>query len=198
VRWISVQEFSKRLQIDEEYASQVAKLALQIFDGLVQKVFPKLEKEERSAWRELLHAATVLHEAGKFLSYSRYHRHSAYIIANSSLMGFTQNEKMLMGLIARFHRKGIATNKSDELGSISQRALSRINFLAGILRLATALNRTRQNRVKNVAMNWKDNRVEFVIRHQGSEVPEVEMHMASRETAALKKVFNLDVTFKLD
>lgn len=198
VRWISVKDFCKRVQIDEEYAEHVAKLALQLYDGLVPKVFPKLDKEDRSTWRELLHAATMLHEAGKFLSFSRYHRHSAYIIANSSLMGFTQNEKMLMGLIARFHRKGIATNKTDDLENIPQRALARINFLAGILRFATALNRTRQNRVKSVAMNWKDNRIEFVIRHHGNEIPEVEMHMASREINILKKVFNLDVTIRLD
>ena len=58
------------------------------------------------AERELLWAACLLHDIGVAVNYDDHHRHSHYLTLNAGLPGFTPRELILIGLIARYHRKG--------------------------------------------------------------------------------------------
>ncbi len=198
VRWKSVESFARRLQIDEDFASHVSMLALCIFDGIAERCFPKLDAEKRLEMREILHATAYLHEVGKFLSYSRYHRHSYYLIANSSLLGFTQDEKQLMGFIARYHRKGAFSANSDDAALVSPRMFGPIAVLSGVLRLAAIANRARQKKISDIKVVYRGEQIEFVLRHKSQEIPEVEFHMATKEINPLQKSLGLDVSISLE
>lgn len=198
IRWGAIHDYMRRLQLDETYSQHVADLALQIFDQTTERSFPKENRAARAAAREILRGAALLHEVGRFLSYSRYHRHSQYVIANSSLLGFTQNEKFLMSMVARFHRKAIPVSGADDMGQLPSKDLHKIQVLSGCLRLAAALNRTRQGRVKQIVCNVDKDTAEIVVRHDINEYPEVEMHMVQRERGAVEKTIGLKIFFRTE
>ena len=201
VRWTGIRDFMGRLQLDESYAQHVAQLALWIFDGTYSLVAKKSEKADGSSRltaRELLKGAALLHEVGRFLSYSRYHRHSAYLIANSSLLGFTQNEKHFMGMIARFHRKGVPTAGSEGMEVLSTKDIERLQILAACLRMAVAMNRTRQGRVKSLLFRADKDVLDIVMQHEMGDYPEVEMHMVHRERSVLEKAFGFRLAFRTE
>ena len=68
--------------------------------------------------RELLWAACLLHDIGMAIDYDDHHRHSHYLILNAGLPGFTPRELILIGLIARYHRKG--EPDASELGDLAE------------------------------------------------------------------------------
>jgi len=105
VRHQSVFELGKRAGIDEKQARAVTDLAMQLFNQLVPRIYSNLIRSEFVFMRDLLYAASWLHEVGRFVGISGYHRHSQYLIEHTRLMGFTQDERLLISLVVRYHRK---------------------------------------------------------------------------------------------
>ena len=83
----SVDDFSRRFHIDESRARQVADIALGFFQML---------KPGNEIYSKYLRWSALLHEAGLVVSHSGYHKHSAYLIANADLPGFTTREQRVM------------------------------------------------------------------------------------------------------
>ncbi len=193
VRQRSVHEFSRRVSIDEPHATQVRYLAELIFDQTALKVFPRLDRESVAQMREFLGVAAQLHEAGKFISIPGYHKHSHYLIANSRLMGFTQDERQFIALLARHHRKSMPAGQIDGFEDFSRAEYDRLRYLAAILRLGVALNRTRQARVKAVRIRFFDDRVTLTVVPKGGRSLEVELLKAAKECEHLGRILGLPV-----
>ena len=85
-----------------------------MFDGLKAAGLHDLGDEER----ELLWAACVLHDIGTAIDYDDHHRHSQYLILSAGLPGFSPRELVMIGLIARYHRKG--EPDASELGDLRE------------------------------------------------------------------------------
>ena len=60
----------------------------------------------------------MLHDIGTAIDYDDHHRHSHYLILHAGLPGFTPRELVLIGLIARYHRKG--DPDASELGDLER------------------------------------------------------------------------------
>ena len=56
----------------------------------------------------LLEAASYLHDIGHYVSDTRHHKHSYYLVANSDMPGFTQDEREIIANLCRYHRKALA------------------------------------------------------------------------------------------
>src|SRR5690606_27176032 len=84
VRERTVGRLRERYAVDAEQARRVEETAL----GLAAQ----LETQWNLTGRELrmLKWSSRLHEVGQALSFGGYHRHGAYIIANSDMPGFSQ------------------------------------------------------------------------------------------------------------
>ena len=190
IQWHSVLQFARRLQINEGHAKQVKRLALRLYDQLAPLLKPGDSEEERGSDLKLLKAASYLREAGKFISAPGYHRHSQYLLSNSRLPGFTETERQLMGLIARFQRKGLPAADHPDCADVTANDLKRLRFLAGVLRLAAALDRTRQERVVDVEVEQRGSELSIVLVHDAGAPPDVELHKARLERAALEKSFD--------
>jgi len=200
VRSESIANFARRLGIDRPYAQHTTHLTMQIYDQLAHHLLPGYDVDELHEMRELMRAAAFLHEAGKFLSFPRYHKHSSYLIANSSLMGFTVSEKQMIGLIVRYHRKSIATDRRDvaEIADeIANPDIELINALAAILRMGRALNRTRQQRVSAVRLLAHDGVLDVTLKYTGTTPPEVELMAIERERSVLEDIFRMELELKL-
>ena len=111
----TVASLTKRSGVDKQQAARVAALA--------DKFFTELDPSDAShAARKLLQWAAMLHETGRLISPSGYHRHSQYILMNSDLPGFSKLDQSTMGTIVLAQRGNL--RKVEE--ALSNPALARM------------------------------------------------------------------------
>jgi exopolyphosphatase/guanosine-5'-triphosphate,3'-diphosphate pyrophosphatase len=154
VRRESVENLAHRFDTDPEHVGHVADLSLAMFDGLAAAGLNELGPEDR----ELLWAACMLHDIGTAIDYDDHHRHSHYLILNAGLPGFTPRELVLIGLIARYHRKG--DPDASELGDLAEPGDDvRLRLLSGMIRLAEQLERSRDGSIRAIQVVASDGQV---------------------------------------
>jgi exopolyphosphatase / guanosine-5'-triphosphate,3'-diphosphate pyrophosphatase len=145
VRGESVRNLSHRFGHDDAHDRHVWTLSRSMFDGLAAAGLHDYGRAER----ELLWAACLLHDIGVAVNYDDHHRHSHYLTLNAGLPGFTPRELILIGLIARYHRKGAPD--AAELGDLAEPGDDhRLDLLCGVIRLAEQLERSRDRAITDV------------------------------------------------
>jgi exopolyphosphatase/guanosine-5'-triphosphate,3'-diphosphate pyrophosphatase len=106
--------------------------------------------------RQQLAWAVHLHEIGISIAHSGYHRHSAYIIANADMPGFSRGDQARLALLVRAHR-GALTKCAQDVTQPEEW------LLIGVLRLAVLLNRSRVDQASpGMALQWKNGRFRLV------------------------------------
>lgn len=193
VRWRSVADFGRKFQVEVPYVEHVCDLAAQIYNQLAPTLCKDFDNDELISNPDILHAAAYLHEVGKIINHTSHHKHSYYILSHAGLLGFTLREKQLIALLVRYHRKSSPSDNDTEFGSVFHLNFARVNVLSGILRLATALDRTRRGRVQAVEVQVKKDEIIVSATGKDGEVPEAELMMAHRERKALSKAFDRKV-----
>src|SRR5512132_3193747 len=154
VRRESVENLAHRFNTEPEHVRRVAALSRDVFDGLAAAGLHDYGDPER----ELLWAACVLHDIGTAIDYDDHHRHSHYLILNAGLPGFDPRELLLVGLIARYHRKG--DPDASELNGLAQPGDDeRLRLLCAIIRLAEQLERSRDGAIRRVEVAAANGRV---------------------------------------
>jgi exopolyphosphatase/guanosine-5'-triphosphate,3'-diphosphate pyrophosphatase len=139
----------RRYLFDEAHCAHVAELARALFDQLKGAI--GLSNEDR----RILGAAALLHDIGGFISTKGHHKHSQYIIANSEIPGLGDENVHLVALVARYHRKSEPSLRHEEFSALSTSHQGRVQYLAGILRLADALDREHFQRVRSLQAKIK-------------------------------------------
>lgn len=134
----------RRYGYEERHALQVAALAEKIFDALAP-----LYKLQRH-WRTLLSAAALLHDVGYHISHESHHKHSLYLIKHSEITGFSENEKLLIANVARYHRGSLPKETHADFVKLPEKDRQTVARLGAILRLADALDHGYENRIKNL------------------------------------------------
>ena len=102
VRDISIQRLAQKFNIDQTQSQRVSRVALQLFNKLIQNSFYESHLVQRLK-RKLSWAASM-HEVGFAISHSDYHKHGAYILENADLLGFSMQELQRLGLLVLGHR----------------------------------------------------------------------------------------------
>ncbi|MGZ4167317.1 MAG: Ppx/GppA phosphatase family protein [Solirubrobacteraceae bacterium] len=162
VRAAAVGNLAIQYESDMTHVEHVAKLSLQMFDSLVDAgLFTPAEGE-----RELLWAASMLHDVGMTISYDDHHKHSRYLIESAELPGFDPRERALIAQITRYHRKGI-----PKLGIIESIAHDGdeelLDRCAVILRLAEHLERGRDQSVSEARLDTNGDGVDLHLKAGG-------------------------------
>jgi exopolyphosphatase / guanosine-5'-triphosphate,3'-diphosphate pyrophosphatase len=148
VRAESVQNLAHRFEHHGEHDLHVWTLSRSMFDGLAAAGLHDLGAAER----ELLWAACLLHDIGVAVNYDDHHRHSHYLTLNAGLPGFDPRELILIGLVARYHRKGAPD--ASELGDLARPGdEERLQLLCGVIRLAEQLERSRDQAITEVRVS---------------------------------------------
>ena len=134
---------------DPEHSLQVARLSLQLHDALAGRL------GLGDAERELLEAAALLSNVGLFISHSRHHKHSYYVIRNSEhLMGFTDREIELIAQIARYHRKSAPSEeKHPEFAALHEHDRAVVRAASAMLRVAIGLDRNHDAAVEDLEVS---------------------------------------------
>jgi exopolyphosphatase/guanosine-5'-triphosphate,3'-diphosphate pyrophosphatase len=162
VREAAVRNLAIQYESDMTHVEHVARLSLQMFDSLVaQEVFAPSPGE-----RELLWAASMLHDVGMTISYDDHHKHSRYLIESAELYGFDPRERALIAQISRYHRKGV-----PKLGVIEAIAKpgdeDLLDRCAVILRLAEHLERGRDQSVSEARLRANGHGVDLHLEAAG-------------------------------
>lgn len=147
IRFSRLLEIGHKYLFDEQHAMQVCRLSKQLFGYL---------KSELSLYDhdlKILEAAAMLHDIGNYISYSKHHKHAYYLIMNASLVGYTEVEKNMIAHIARYHRKSVPKSNHELYDELEDKNIDCIFKLAGILRVADALDRSHQSPVDRIIVS---------------------------------------------
>src|SRR3990170_3973160 len=139
-----VRVFARRCRSNERHCAHVADLALSLFDQLREAY--RLPAEAR----DLLQAATLLHDIGYLINHAKHHKHAYHLIMHGELAGFTAREVELIANVARYHRRALPRRSHENLARLDREDQRLVRQLAGILRVADGLDRTHTQAVSGV------------------------------------------------
>lgn len=109
---------------------------------------------------QFLEWAAELHEIGFEIAHSQYHKHSAYIIENGDLAGFSKQDQLLLSKLVRSHRKKLNLSRFEDL-PFPWRQHAPIMVI--VFRLAALLHRNRNSKRPDfsITVNRHDIKIDF-------------------------------------
>jgi exopolyphosphatase/guanosine-5'-triphosphate,3'-diphosphate pyrophosphatase len=99
LREATVNRFMQRYEVDRRQAARIATTALEFY----QQLRPQDDLEESPAAHFVAWAAR-LHEIGISIAHASYHKHSAYMLANADMPGFSKRDQALLARLVLAHR----------------------------------------------------------------------------------------------
>jgi exopolyphosphatase/guanosine-5'-triphosphate,3'-diphosphate pyrophosphatase len=183
----SVFELGRRCNFDEKHALQVARLALELFDQL--KPLHKLGAAER----ELLEYASLLHDIGWHIGHSGHHKHSLYLIKNGDLEGFSLNELDVIANAARYHRKSMPKKSHPDYVALDEASRDLVWKLAGILRIADALDRGHFGNITALRTILRESSVSILL--EATADPELELWAGRLKGDMFRATFERETHF---
>jgi exopolyphosphatase/guanosine-5'-triphosphate,3'-diphosphate pyrophosphatase len=100
MREATVAQFMRRYHVEAVHAQRVRDLALRIYDEVTGKAAVNGDDPDRL----LLDWAARLAEVGLSIAHAQYHRHSAYVLSNADMPGFSRVEQQRLARIVLAHR----------------------------------------------------------------------------------------------
>ena len=176
-----VEALSKRYGVDLKHARHMAALAHELFEAL-QPVH-----RLPVTGGKLLEASCYLHDIGHFVSDTSHHKHSAYLVANSDLPGFTNQERLAIAALCRFHRKSMPQARHSEYQALDADTKRAVLYLAPLLRLADALDRSQEQKIRNVATSVKNGAITLNV--EAEPLADLELWAAGELTDVFKDVY---------
>jgi exopolyphosphatase/guanosine-5'-triphosphate,3'-diphosphate pyrophosphatase len=131
MREATVTQFMRRYHVDTAQAARVRDFALRIYDQLTGKAAGEDDPD-----RLLLDWAARLAEVGLSIAHAQYHKHSAYVLSNADMPGFSRVEQQRLARIVLAHRGKLEKMRTDGLENGDW-------HLVFALRIASALMRRR-------------------------------------------------------
>ena len=129
MRDVTVAQLMRRYHVDAGQARRVGRLA----NRLLKKIVDEETIETARQWTDW---AASLHEIGITVAYSGYHKHSAYILRNADMPGFSRMEQERLAVLVLAHR--------GQLRKFGEVAIADDDWpLAAALRIAALFHRSR-------------------------------------------------------
>lgn len=189
LRYESVLHLAALTPGEKAHSERVAELACELFEGT------RDQHGIGGEYEELLEAAGLLCNVGLAISHDRHHLHSYYVIRNTDVLtGFTDRELELIALIARYHRKSAPKARHPEFAQLAEDDQHRIRVLAGLLRIAVGLDRTRDGVVQSVAVEPGDTRRSMrIVAEVAGDDAELELYSAESRKELLEEALGLTI-----
>jgi len=107
IRDVTVEQFAKRYHVDAVQAQRVCSLAQSLLRDLAR------EDRDLEALAPFLEWACRVHEVGISIAQGAYHKHSAYILANADMPGFSRQEQARLSTLVLAQRGGLAKMRGE-------------------------------------------------------------------------------------
>jgi len=181
----TVENMARRYGVSVPHARQVAHMANRLFTSLqsLHHLAPHNGK--------LLEAAAYLHDVGHFVSESRHHKHSYYVVANSDLPGFTNRERELIANLCRYHRKALPMLDHTNLLALTSEERRSLNLLIPLLRIADNLDRSHDERIDSLQCSLRDGQVVLTVESK-SDV-DLEQWAVERTAQTFREVYGREI-----
>ena len=189
VRRRSVVELGERCRYFPEHARQVSRLAVALFDATQSR------HELGAREREWLEYAALLHDIGSHIGYEDHHKHSYYLIRHGGLRGFEPEEVVIIGLVARYHRKGTPKKSHDGFADLSRGQRGVVRLLSAFVRLAEGFDRSHTQTVSGLSI--EDDGEAIRVHLRAGDDAELELWAATRGAEALAALLGVPLTFDL-
>ena len=181
-----VEEMAIRYGVSLRHVRKVSRMANDLFVAL-----EPLHKLPHSNGR-LLEAAAHLHDIGHFVSDTRHHKHSYYLVLNSDMPGFTEQEREVIANLCRYHRKAMPAQEHHNWQPLDADSRRAVTMLAPLLRIADNLDRSRGQRVKSVECILRPN--EVVLRLHSNKDVDLDAWATERAAEFFRQVYNKPIT----
>ena len=135
IRSDTIKVLAKRYHTEKKHAHQIKETLSSLVSQLTLP--PAIEPDIALQW---LNWAADLHEIGHDIAHNQYQKHSAYIIENADLPGFSRQDQLLLGALVLSHRRKLSFKTFNNLPSPWDKTMV---YLSILLRLTVVLHRNR-------------------------------------------------------
>jgi exopolyphosphatase/guanosine-5'-triphosphate,3'-diphosphate pyrophosphatase len=186
----SVFQVARQCNYETKHTRQVTHLALEIFDDLID--LHKLGKQERF----YLLCAAILHDIGVHTEGPHGHHKAALnIILKTPLLPFNQKDRLIVGSIARYHRRALPDLKHDHYRALDPQERKIVLILASILRVADGLDYSHKSMVQHTQTTFNKTRIKILCYTKVEEAPD-EIDSAEKKSNLLVQTFKRKVVIK--
>jgi exopolyphosphatase/guanosine-5'-triphosphate,3'-diphosphate pyrophosphatase len=187
-RWESIKRAVEHYRVDLQHALHVRDSALLLFSSL--KSVHQLPPD----YREWLAAAAMLYEVGDYVNRNGHHRHTYYIIANSEILGYTPQERRIIGSIARYLGKSRPTPGDGPMSGLSPEEQENVEKASVLLRFARALNMGRSQSVGKLGVSARNGRVAMKLTPRGKASVDLEVWSIEKDRSYFREVFGRELS----
>lgn len=184
----SVRRLAVRCGVAPEHAERTAGLAGQLFGGLQSL------HQLGSEYGRMLEAAAYLHDVGHFVSSTRHHRHSFYLVSNSDLPGFNNRERVFVANLCRYHRKNMPKSSQENFAKLDAEQQSALLRLIPLLRIADSLDRGHRQVVDSVKASVAPDQVALELTTSGDAA--LEQWAAEQHKEVFAEVYGKDLVVR--
>ena len=171
------EEVETLVQLTEQFYSECCRV----------KMFEYLESD-----LELLKKAAKVYAIGEYIEPDSSSQHTFYLIANQSLPGLSHVDRVKLALIASYKNRDYFQRFAQPFETwISKEELKKLRDFGAIMKFVYALNMTKRNVVKNIAIERI--RDEVQIEFKTSERAIAEMAQANKQKKHIERVFKRNV-----
>jgi len=187
-RWESIKRAVEHYRVDMQHALHVRDSALLLFSAL--KSVHQLPLE----YREWLSAAAMLYEVGDYVNRNGHHRHTYYIIANSEILGYTPQQRAIIGSIARYLGKSRPAPGDGPMNSLSPADQENVTKASMLLRIARVLHMGRSQSVARVALSARNGKVSMKLTPRGKAGVDLEVWSIEKDRSYFREVFGRELS----
>ena len=194
IRRRSILQLANAFHYEADHAQHSVMLATKLFDAL-----KRLDEHDfTDTDRELLEYAAITHDLGMFLSHSNHQKHAYYLIRNSDLLGFNDNEIDIIANVAMYHRKGIPKKKHANLENLSRGDRYKVSALSAMLRVAEGLDRGHLCLVKDIRLERSSQSDPFVLTLLSDKDCQLEIWGVENNKDLWEYIFEADLIVKAE
>lgn len=175
----------------EEEVQTLESLTEQLYKGCINlKLFEYSEVD-----LELLKKAAKVYGIGEYIELDSSSQHTFYLISNQSIPGLSHLNRIKLALLASYKNRDYFLRFARPFDSwISKEEFKKLRDFGAILKFVYALNMTKRNVVKNIAIEKVNN--QFHIEVHASERAIAEMAQAEKQKKHIERVFKGEVKLK--
>lgn len=184
-----VRALVRQYGISMPHVKKVSEFASLLFDGLrpLHRLPPHIGR--------VLEAAAFLYNIGHFVNEAKHHRHSMYLVANSDLPGFTDQERMMIANLCRYHRKSLPQLTHEPFQALAPEDRRTVELLTPLLRAAIALDQSQEQRVDRVEALAQETSLE--LRLYSDQDVDIEQWHAAQTSPAFEEIYGLPLAVKI-
>ena len=154
IRSQTAQHLAKRYHTDPRQSARIKNTLATMLSQLEEHpVF-----NDNIASQQFLNWAADLHEIGIDIAHSQYHKHSAYIIENGDLAGFSKQDQLVLSKLVRCHRKKLNLGHFADLPAPWKHNTA---YLAIVFRIACLLHRNRHSHCPEFKIRINERKIDL-------------------------------------